>query len=485
MAISQNISPLQVSFANTWAGLTTENHLHAIYQAEPQLASSIVTEVFGQMQYVGLDNFLSKYPTVMMETDSEYRWFLKGDDRKAIPIVSFSAADTLRPGLNKTTFELVVSERHFVQSDFIIFDDREYGVRVMDDGVQVGTNWAYLVRHMDPSDGFFIPPGLIVAGRKVSKQHNIVTNTLNKEYSGVEFTSQFELRNDFSTHSQTFIVPGNMHDRPLLIKMKTPDGKAVTVWTRWQEMVASFQWKKMLNNFLMFGKSNRNADGSYDMRGSNGFVVRQGAALRQQISPSHKFYYNTFTLDYLFEVGQTLSVNILPEDQREFLVLTGERGMYQFSKAVEDKIAIFQPLGDERRLGVGNGIDNLGFGGQYRQYRAYNGIKFTIMHMPEYDDVVDNRLEHPDGGNTENYRMTIMNVGTSEGKANIQKLGVKGRTDLKWYVAGSTTPFGGQSGGMGGSKVDGYEMYCQTTHSIKLANPLSCAELIPAIAQQY
>lgn len=485
MAISQKISPLQVSYAKTWAGLTTENHLYAIYQAEPQLASSIVTEVFGQMQYMGLDNFLSKYPTKMMDTDAEYRWMLKGDDRKAIPIISFSATDATRPGLNKTSFELTVAERYFEPSDFLIFDDREFGVRIMNDGYASGTNWTYTVMHMDPSDAFFIPAGLLSTGRKVSKQNNIVTNTLNKEYGGVQFTSHFEMRNDFSTHSKTYVVPGNMHDRPLLITMKTPDGKPVTVWTRWQEMVADFQWKKELNNHLMFSKSNKNSDGSYDMRGSNGFPIKQGAGLRQQISPSHKFYYNTFNLDYLFEVGQTLSINILPEDQREFLILTGERGMYQFSKAVENQVAIFQPLGDPRRLGVGDGINDLGFGGQYRQYMAYNGIKFTIMHMPEYDDIIDNRLEHPDGGYVENYRMTIMNIGTSKGEPNIQKLGVKGRTDLKWYVAGSTTPFGSQKGGMGGSKVDGYEMYCQTTHSLKLANPLAAAEMIPAIQTQY
>jgi hypothetical protein len=355
----------------------------------------------------------------------------------------------------------------------------------MDEGYASGTNWTYTVKHMDPSDAFFIPPGLMDAGRKVSKQNNVVTNTLNKEYGGVQFSSHFEMRNDFSTHSKTYVVPGNMHDRPLLITMKSPDGKPVTVWTRWQEMVYDFQWKKEINNVLMFSKSNRNDNGSYDMKGSNGFPIKQGAGLRQQISPSHKFYYNTFTLDYLFEVGQTLSINILPEDQREFLILTGERGMYQFADAVADQVAIFQPLGDERRLGVGSGIDNLGWGGQYKQYRAYNGIRYTVMHMPEYDDVVDNRLEHPNGGQVENYRMTIMNIGTSSGEHNIQKLGVKNRTDLKWYVAGSTTPYGPQKGGMGSSKVDGYEMYRQTTVSLKMHNPLAAAELIPAVANQY
>jgi hypothetical protein len=482
MAISQKISPLQVSYAQSWSGLTTENHLYAIYQKEPQLASQIVTDVFSKMRYMGLDNFLSKYPTKIMDSDAEYRWMLKGDERRAIPIVSYTALDATRPGLNKSTFILTLAERAFEPSDFLILDDREYGVRIVDDGTPSGVNWSYTVQHMEPSDSFYIPAGLLAAGRKVSKQNNNVTNTLNKEYSGLQFTSHFEMRNEFSSLSQSYTVPGNMHDVPLLIKYEF-DGKPVTVWTKWQEMVAEFQWNKMINNELMFAKTNKDDLGFFANRASNGFAIKRMAGLRQQISPSHKFYYTSFSIPYLREVLQNLSINILPEDQREFVILTGERGMYMFSEAVEDQVAIFQPLGDPGRL-FGSGVSNLGFGGQYRQYMAYNGIKVTVMHMPEYDDIIDNRLEHPDGGYMENYRMTILNIGTSNGEPNIQKIKVKG-ADKKWYVAGSTTPFGPQSGGMGASKVDGYEMYRMDQCSIMLRNPLAAAELIPAVTTQY
>lgn len=485
MAISQKISPLQISYAKSWSGLTTDNHLYAIYQAEPQLASDIVHEIFGQMRYVGLDTFLAKYPTKMMDNDGEFRWYLKGDDRKAIEIVSYSATDTLRPGVNRTPFELTLRERYYEKSDFLILDDREYGVRIVDEGFQNGQNWTYRVEHMEPSDTFFIPPGLLAANRKVSKQNNIVTNTLNNEYGGVQFSSHFEIRNDFSMLSKRFVVPGNMHDRKILITMKPYGEKPVTVWTRWQELVCDFQWKKEQSAHLMFSKSNRNPDGSFSNKSSNGFPIKQGAGLRQQISPSHKFYYTSFNLDFLHEVAQNLSINILPEDDREFLILTGERGMFMFSEALEDKVSTFHPFGDERRLSPGGGINDLGWGGQYRQFVGYNGIKFTVMHMPEYDDIIDNRLEHPDGGYVENYRMTIMNIGTTNGEPNVQKLGVKGRTDIKWYRGGSTTPFGPQKGGMGSSDVDGYECFYQTQHGIKLTNPLSAAELIPAITTQY
>ncbi len=485
MAIAQKISPLQISAPTSWAGLTTENHLYSIYQASPNLVSDIVTEVFGQMKYVGLGSFLNKYPTVMQETDAEFQWMLKGDDRKAIPIVSYSAADTARPGLNKSQFEITLSERYFEKSDFLIFDDRDYGVRIMADGVPDGVNFTYLVQHMEPSDAHFIPPGLLTAGRKVSKQNNYITNTLNNEYGGVQFNSPFKMSNEFSHISQKYVVPGNMHDRPLLISMKAPSGEVTKVWTRYQELKADFAFQEEEYNVLMFGRLSRNDNGTFSTKASNGFPIKTGAGLRQQIAPSHRFTYTTFSLDYLLEVAEAMSINILPEDQRKFLILTGERGMKMFSDAVADKVAVFQPLGDERRLSVGSGINNLGFGGQYRQYLAYNGIEYTIMHLPQYDNRVDNRLEHPDGGYMENYRMTIMNIGTSEGEANIQKYGVKNRTNIKWYRPGSTSPFGPQYNGLGASDVDGYDMFKQTVTGLRMKNPLQAAELLPAVTTQY
>jgi hypothetical protein len=474
----QGLNNLQVSYAKDWAGLTTDNHLFAIYQNEPQLASDIITQIHGMMNFSGLDTFLSKFPTQYYDTDADYRWMLRGDDEKAINIVSFSSPDLTRPGVGRGRFQLTVGERYFYQSDVLIFDDRTFNVRVMNDGEASGTNWTYDVEHMRPSDTHFIPPALMVAGRKVSKQNNIVTNTLNKEYTQTQFNSHFEMRNIFSTLSKEQIVAGNMHNRPLLIKMKAPDGQEAITWTRYQDLVCEWQWRKEKSRQLMYSEYNQDSNGTYSMRGSSGFVIKQGAGLREQISPSYKFTYNTLTLDYLLDVGYNLSLNILPEDQREFLILTGERGMILFSKLIEDKVAIFQPLDSKRVLGSGQ---NLGFGGQYRTYLGPQGIKFTVMHMPEYDNTVHNRLPHPDGGNAESYRMTIMNIGTTNGAPNIQKVAVRGREDIKWYVAGSTSPFGPQKGGMGASKVDGYSIYYQTTQGIMLRNPLSAAELIPNI----
>ena len=476
MSATQKLNSLQVSYAKSWAGLTTENHLYAIYQNDVQLASDIVTEVFNRMGYIGLDSFLSKYPTKLFDHDGEYKWMLKGDSRRAIPIVSYSATNAATPGINKTTFEITLTEKFFVASDYIAFDDVEHGVRIEDDGRPDGLNWVFTVRHMRADSTYFVPTELLRAGRKVAKLYNVVTNTLNDQYGETQFSSMFEMRNQFSTLSKKYVVPGNMQDRPLLIKMTGSEGKSVTVWTKWQEMEFNFQWQKEKANQLMYSTINQNLDGTFTQKAPNGFPIKQGAGLREQISPTYKFYYNTLTLDYLLEVMTNLSINILPEDEREFLILTGERGMIMFHKLVEDKIGILIPLGDTERI-KGSG-QNKGLGGQYKQFLGPQGIKITVAHMPQYDDPVLHRMEAPDGGYTENYRMTIFNIGTTNGEPNIQKVAPKGRAEVKWYVPGSTTPFGPQNGGMGASPVDGYEMYCQTTQGVMLKNPLSAAELI-------
>lgn len=480
MAATQKLNNLQVSYAKSWSGLTTENHLYAIYQNDVQLASDIVTEVFNRMGYIGLDSFLSKYPIKTFDHDGEYRWMLKGDSRRAIAIMGYSAPDSARPGANKQVFTITLTDKYFVASDFISFDDIEHGVRIEDDGYADGTGWTYTVRHMRGDNNYFIPTEMLRTGRKVSKLYNIVTNTLNDQYGETQYSSMFEMRNEFSTLSKKYVVPGNMQDRPLLIKMTGQSGKSTTVWTKWQEMEFNFQWQKEKANQLMYSTANKNTDGTFSQKAPNGFVLKQGAGLREQISPSYKFYYNTLTLDYLLEIMTNLSINILPEDEREFLIMTGERGMIQFHKLVEDKIGVLIPLGDTERI-KGSG-QNKGLGGQYKQFLGPQGIKITVAHMPQYDDPILNRMEHPDGGFTENYRMTIFNIGTSNGEPNIQKVAPKGRSEAKWYVPGSTTPFGPQNGGMGASAVDGYEMYFQSTQGIMLRNPLSACELIPAVS---
>lgn len=478
---TQKINDLQISYAKSWAGLTTENHLSSVFQIEPALVSTIVTKVHSQMNYEGMISFINKFPTKTMDTDIEYRWYLKGDDRRAINIVSYSAqgsASYATPGIQNTTFLLELEENFFQESDFLWFDDKQYGVRIVGNGYgNGGTNWVYEVEHMKADPTYYIPTTMLQAGMKVSKAWSSTTNTLSDEGGDVQFSSHFMMESGFSTLAKMYTVPGNMQDRPMLITALLPNGEKTTIWTRELEMRCDWQWEHEKANNLMFSESNRDNNGVYVNKSKNGFAIKQGAGLRQQISASYKFYYTKFTLDFLQEVLLNLSINILPEDKREFLVLTGERGMIQFHTAMQSLSSVILPFGVNDRI-TGSG-SNLGIRGQYRTYEMPQGVKVTVMKMSEYDDLIDCRIMHPDGGPVESYRMTIMNIGTSDGEANIQKVVPKGRTEIKAYVPGLVSPFGPSTGmTMSATTIDGYKVRRQTTQGIMLRNPLSCAELI-------
>lgn len=477
--MAQTISPIQVYYPKSWSGLTTENHLSAVFADEPQLISDAVTKVFGNQVYKGLNYLLTKVGTKEMPTDNDYEWLLKGDDRKAVRIVSYSATDTTKPGLNKTLFTVELEEKYFAYTDLLIFDDRDYQVRVMEEPTPNGSNWQYKVQLMTNDSSKFVPVAYLAAGKQVSKLWSPQERTLNKTYGQTSFSSPFKMRNLFSTFSKEYVVPGNMHQRPMVIKFTDPNSGATTnVWTKYADWEFMCQWEREKDNNLIYSTFNQNTDGTFDMKGASGFPIIQGAGLRQQISPAYKFYYSTFTIDYLLEVLLNLSINILPEDSREFVLMTGERGMIQFHKALENKVALFQPFGNPARL-AGSG-QNLRFQGQYVEYWGPQGVKVTVMAIPQYDDIIDNRIPHPDGGFTENYRYTILNFGTTGGEANIVKVYPKGRRDIMAYVPGTTSPMGpGTSfSSMAASKVDGYELVCQTTQGIMIKNPMSCAELI-------
>jgi hypothetical protein len=108
------------------------------------------------------------------------------------------------------------------------------------------------------------------------------------------------------------------------------------------------------------------------------------------------------------------------------------------------------------------------------------GIRFTMIALPEYQDTVSNRLLHPNGGPVEGYRYTILNFGTTKGKQNIRKVTPKGEKEKMWHIAGSTSPLGPLTSFKSGSSsaVDGYELHAQCKQGVIIENPLSCAELI-------
>ena len=486
------ISPFQMTEAQSWAGLTTTNHMGAIYQANPQMASKLMTRIHQTNFGLDLDTYLDQFTPLYLETDDDFEWDLIGSAKKNVPLVEarisgtpVTAAD--QAGLNFTEVELVFGTQWFSDENVIVGEKNEvYSLQVIADPTPEGTNWVYRCKLITGDSNLFVPFEELAAGKKFSKEWSLVEGTLSKKGGLINFTSPFKMRNSFSMIRMEHTVPGNMIDRPLATAWKGDDGKVYKTWTQYEDYQFDMQFKLEKNKLLMFARSNKASDGTYKNFGKSGFVKKQGAGIRQQMEASNTSYYNDFSIEFLLNTLLDLSEGKLPTDQRKFVLRTGERGAVQFHKALESHSQLFTPLQDNTRMysasnstGAKKGY---GYGGQFIEYMGPQGIEVSLSIDSMYDDRERNKILHPDGGVAESYRYDIMDVGTSDGEPNIRKVYVKGQEDFMGYIPGLRHPFsrGGERNIMATS-TDGYSYHRGTICGAMVKDPSRTASLIPNI----
>jgi hypothetical protein len=489
------ISSLQMTEAKNWAGLTTQNHLGSIFGSNPQKASSMITRIHQVNHGMDLDTFLElnadkKY----MDTDDDFVWDLMGSGKKNVPLVEARiggqpVTGISQAGLNFTTFELVFPEQWFTDENIIVGHKNEkYPLQIKADPIPEGSNWVYTVELITGDDQLFVPFEELLPGKRFSKEWSLVEKTLSKKGGGINFTSPFKMRNSFTMIRMQHSAAGNMINRPIgcVIPVDTKSGKKTfKVWTQYEDFEFERQYRDERNRALMFSTANRREDGGYSNIGKSGHIKQQGAGLRQQMESSNTTFYNYFDIDMLLNVLVELSEGKLPQDKREFTLMTGERGAIQFHKAIEDYSQLFTPLRNTDRMYKTSGKNihlGLGYGGQFIEYMGPQGIKVNIQVHSIYDDRERNKIYHPDGGVAESYRYDILDVGTTDGESNIQKVYVKDSEDILGYIPGFRNPFSpsGERNIMA-DPTDGYTIHRGSVFGVMVKDPSRTASLIPSV----
>lgn len=475
-----------------WSGFTEKNHLGYAYGVQPQKASETMTFLFQQnVNYFDLFSYLDKYPTKYFKTNDEYYWDVTiGADRN-IPLVecringtAISATDKV--GIGKSTFELVFPEDYFFEGDVIWGDHFEYQIRLLSRR-QEGTNVVFEGRLItsDNTGASYIPYSELLPGKRFSRGWGGVESTMSDRGVGINFESPFRMRNYFTQLRMEHTTPGDMIPRPIGVEWIDPQTKKKIIL--WQDMV---EWKfekefrRQRAHALYYAMLNVDQYGKSTEKGKSGFELIQGAGLRQQIEASGVEYYptETFDIDWLTDMLLGLSVNKLNEDQREFVLKTGEYGMVQFSKALQDYASLYTPLNDSTRVAMSGNI--LTYKGQFLKFMGPNGMVITVEKDPEKDNYITNKIMHPNGGLASSYTYDILNIGTTNGEPNIQKVAQTGQEDIRKYQLGLRSPFN-LSGGSSiiSTPKDGWTEYRMWIGGIMVKDPTSCKILKPQILQ--
>jgi len=446
--------------------MTKDNHLGAIFQRKPQLATNTMIELLAFKNGNTLESLLNRLPRKQFDNDEEFYWNVIGSSRRNIPLVEardengvvVTSSYTGMVGAGTARFQLVFDEDWFAQGEYIVGNLNEvYQFRILENARMEGTRAVYEVELGGGNiDG--VPADRLLAGERFSIEAAFVERELSRKVGDVRFSTPVAMRNEWSTIRIQHKVTGNALDKKLAVGLpivKQTNGRythtVIDTWMYYVDYKVEEQFSEYKNNAIVFGRSNRNKNGEYTNIGRSGGVIKTGAGLFEQMEVANTMYYGDFSLKLIEDALYRLSAAKLDFGERKFVMRTGERGAAQFHKAVKEEVSGWLPFElDNSSVKMVQRVNSplhqnaLAAGYQFTEWRAPNGLVLSVEVDPFYDDPVRNKMEHFLGGPAMSYRYDIFDIGTMD-QPNIQICEIKGKPEYRGYQAGMRNPFLGTS----------------------------------------
>jgi hypothetical protein len=174
---------------------------------------------------------------------------------------------------------------------------------------------------------------------------------------------------------------------------------------------------------------------------------------------------------------------VAPGKGRQIKGFTGEFGMIQFHRAIEqwNQKKGFIQIVDNTFVSKTSSEYNenaLVAGYQYTKYRMANGAELEMIHNPLYDDrTINFELDPVTGYPIESQRITFLDFNHQDVSSNI-KLMDKKNSFKHVYVCGMQTPYGPNSGINAAHSGDYYDMHVQKESGAHIHDVTACGELI-------
>lgn len=492
------ISKLQQLDPQYWEGLVKSDHLGAIGAQRPELISKTIEKVY-KATYGGDDfvSFLNKFPKRYIDEDVPYQWLLQGPDERNFDLIKatsdaegtteITAAD--KAGVGHGRFFLWFAEKAFSVSSVIVGDNPDdFSLRVVSDPLEYADGlWQHEVELVTGDPTLFVPAEDL-DGTTWSEDFGLVEQDLSKRGNTIHGASHFMLENVLSMIRKNYEVPGSMlskgRNKPMAFAFTDSQGNIHRRWIDylgWQFMI---QFRRDIARLLLYGKSNRKEDGSFANKGESGNYIRAGFGMYEQLEGANEGFFNVFDIDKLTEFALDISVGKVPEDDRTFLLSTGEYGAFEFHKGVEAKAGSITYVRDNSRISTKDGKLSLN-GGQFIEYKTVNGLTFKVMIDPTKDNPKRNKRKDKKGRLLSSLTYELLDFGTDNGESNITQVRLRGDEEMYGYRPGLRDPFSAYNNKTPGDRImatstDGYEVYGGFTGGMQVNNPLKTFRYMPS-----
>jgi len=257
----------------------------------------------------------------------------------------------------------------------------------------------------------------------------------------------------------------------------TKKGKSFNTWMKYAEVEYWNQWYRELERGAWYSRS------SEDVFGSTGRPTRSGPGIQELLEDGHTYKYTHLTAKLIEEfLMDVFYGRVGPGKQRHVKAYTGEYGMLQFHRAIDDwqdkkgfikNVEVYTDKVDSKIHK--NGLEA---GYQFIRYRMANGSTLELIHNPVYDDQEINwEIDESTGFPKESQRFTFLDFANEGVKNNIKLVRKKDSRTLT-YVEGNFGPYGPNSGKSSAHAGDYYEMHVGEVMGVQMTDPTKCGELI-------
>lgn len=512
--MASKLNAFQMVGVNGVHGMVTDNHLGALFQIDRQRAADTITLL--QASIMGnntLERFLSQFPTKEFEDDREFYWDVLLNSARNYPLLecwdengrAVTSATGSPVGAGTCRFYLIFGEAAFHDGEVIVGNlNEKYLFRILGDPQAQGSRYVYTVELMG-GNTVGVPRERLLPGERFSKEYAPVETELSRRVGGISYNTPVAMRGEFSTIRISDKVPGFKANKKLafgipMVKEDPKTGKQVkgvsSMWMDYEDWQLGLEWANYKNRLLAFGKSNRNSNGEYMNFGKSGMEIKMGSGIFEQAEAGIVRYYTDTTciMDYILEALYELSAGKIDFGKRKFVIKTGERGALAFNRAASALGSGWLPLGLQyseanppaitpaQATFAPNAAVRMTTH-QITEWQAPNGVFVKLDVDSFYDDLVRNKIMHPEGGPAFSYRFDIWYIGSEE-TPNIQKAAIKGQPEFWGYEWGFRNSFTGATFNPNMSHdEDSAIVHRMATMGAILYDPTRCYSLIPSILQ--
>jgi len=413
--------------------------------------------------------------TITMTSDYQ-EWELMGASDRPLVVLENVETGVTKPGLGKTEFNLKLDANWWKVGDVIAPANKKYLLRIQSMPRPSGRGHIYTVVFHQNEPTLFLPLEYLKPGAKWGKQFSIYGEGADAAGS-VNFAYPFTLKTRGWRMRKEYKVTGDVKKKGVLdiALMDRANKIHSTQWVNYAEAEFMMQYEREKEWSRWYMREGSTTD-------TTGRQAKSGPGIEELMESSHLHYYNKLTTKLLEEYLMDIFYGRVGFKSRYIVGYTGEWGARNVDEALRD--SAFQRVqivsNDEKFIKTTTSEFNtnaLQYGVQFTRYVGPNGIIFDIMHNPVYDDVTRHwQIDPVTGRPTESQKITFMDFKESSGGKNLYVLENPALSSYG-YVAGTTSPYGPQKGGLMSHKEDSYTVVRQDEMGVLIKDVSRCGQL--------